>query len=68
MSMADRLKGKAKEAVGSVTGSDGLREEGLAQQRKASEMEKAELARKDAARHDELAQVHEQSERDKQGT
>ncbi|HZZ49479.1 MAG TPA: hypothetical protein VFE65_21545 [Pseudonocardia sp.] len=40
----------------------------MAQQRKASEMEKAELARKDAARHDELAQVHEQSERDKQGT
>jgi uncharacterized protein YjbJ (UPF0337 family) len=68
MSMTDRLKGKAKEAVGSVTGSDGLREEGLAQQRKASEMEKAELARKDAERHGKLAEGHEASERDKQGT
>jgi uncharacterized protein YjbJ (UPF0337 family) len=66
--MADRLKGKAKEAVGSVTGSDGLREEGLAQQRKAAEREKAELARKDADRHEQLAKVHEERERANQGT
>ena len=41
MGTADKAKGKLKEAVGSVTGSDDLRKEGQAQQHKGRLEEKA---------------------------
>lgn len=40
----EELKGKAKEAVGKVTGSDEMAQEGEAQQEKAEAREKAQEA------------------------
>jgi uncharacterized protein YjbJ (UPF0337 family) len=68
MGAFEEAKGKAKEAVGSVTGSDELREEGQAQQRKADEERRAERARTDAERHETRAETHERSEEHRQGT
>jgi len=57
--VTEAVKGKAKEAVGAVTGSEDLRDEGEAQQRKAdaqrdvAEKEiEAERARADAQAHE----------------
>ena len=52
----EEIKGKAKEAVGSLSGSDGLREEGQAQQRKAAEQERAENAQGVADKHAKRAE------------
>jgi uncharacterized protein YjbJ (UPF0337 family) len=43
MGTADKAKGKLKEALGSVTGSDHLRREGQAQQHKGHHEREAEL-------------------------
>jgi uncharacterized protein YjbJ (UPF0337 family) len=51
----EELKGKAKEFVGNLTGSDGLRAEGQAQQHKAAEEQRAESAQQVADRHAERA-------------
>lgn len=52
----EELKGKAKEMMGNVTGSDGLRAEGQAQQHKAAEEQRAANAQQVADRHAERAE------------
>jgi uncharacterized protein YjbJ (UPF0337 family) len=68
MSETEKLKGKAKEAVGGLTGSDGLREEGQAQQLKAEEQLRATEARRRAERHERRAEEHARAEAERQGT
>ncbi|HEY2205327.1 MAG TPA: CsbD family protein [Pseudonocardia sp.] len=68
MGAFDGIKGKAKEAAGSLTGSDGLRTEGQAQQRKADEETKAERARIQAEKHEARAEQHETTEQRHQGS
>ena len=68
MGAFEEIKGKAKEAVGSVTGSDELRTEGQQQQHKATEERKAEQARLEAEKHERKAEGHEAAERRHQGT
>jgi uncharacterized protein YjbJ (UPF0337 family) len=68
MAMADETKGKLKEAVGSVTGSDDLREEGQAQERKGQQQEKAAEAQATAEAHERKAESFERVERGHQGT
>lgn len=62
------IKGKAKEAVAGVTGSDSLRAEGQLQQRKAEQERKADEARAEAERHEERAEAFERTEERHQGT
>jgi uncharacterized protein YjbJ (UPF0337 family) len=64
----DETKGKLKETVGSVSGSDDLRREGQHQQQKAAEEERAEEARRQAEHHESKAEGHEGAERRHQGT
>lgn len=61
----DGLKGKAKEALGDVTGSDGLREEGQAQQHKEAERERAANAQHVADEHAERAEQQSAAERER---
>jgi uncharacterized protein YjbJ (UPF0337 family) len=68
MGSAEEAKGKLKEAAGSVTGSDDLRQEGQAQQLKGQQEEKAADARAVADEHERKAETFERSERDHQGT
>jgi uncharacterized protein YjbJ (UPF0337 family) len=68
MGMADETKGKLKEAAGSVTGSDDLREEGQAQERKGQQEEKAAEAQATAEAHKRKAESFERVERGHQGT
>ena len=68
MGIADETKGKFKEAAGSVTGSDDLRQEGQAQQRKGQEEEKAAEARATAEAHERKAESFERVEQVHQGT
>jgi uncharacterized protein YjbJ (UPF0337 family) len=68
MSETEKLKGKAKEAVGGLTGSDSLREEGQAQQLKAEEELRAAEARQRAERHERRAEEHARAEAERQGT
>jgi uncharacterized protein YjbJ (UPF0337 family) len=67
MSTADKAKGKIKEAIGSVTGSDHLRKEGQAQQHKGHHMEKAAEAHAIAEKHEREAELFEGEERRRQG-
>ncbi|MBW3663876.1 MAG: CsbD family protein [Actinobacteria bacterium] len=48
---ADKMKGTAKEAVGKLTGSDELANEGEAQQEKAEHREEAEKAEQKEQEH-----------------
>lgn len=59
------LKGKAKEAAGNLTGSDGLREEGQSQQHKAAEEERAANARQVADEHAAKAEEQSATERER---
>jgi uncharacterized protein YjbJ (UPF0337 family) len=68
MGTADKAKGKVKEALGSVTGSDHLRKEGQAQQHKGHHEEKAAEARATAEKHEREAELFEDEERERQGT
>lgn len=68
MGVFDQIKGKAKEAVGSATGSDGLRREGQAQQLKAEEERRSRKARLEADKHARQAEAHERAQRRHQGT
>ena len=68
MGTADEVKGKVKEAIGSVTGSDHLRKEGQAQQHKGHHEEKAAEARVMAEKHERQAELFEDEERRRQGT
>jgi uncharacterized protein YjbJ (UPF0337 family) len=63
--VVEDVKGKAKEAVGSVTGNEDLRDEGQAQQRKAdaerdvaAHEAKAERARAEAEAHEADQRAH----------
>jgi uncharacterized protein YjbJ (UPF0337 family) len=64
----DDIKGKAKEALGSVTGSDDLRKEGQAQQQKSAEELRSQEARMEAQKHEEKADAHERREAGHQGS
>ncbi|WP_445183172.1 CsbD family protein [Pseudonocardia sp. Cha107L01] len=68
MGALEEAKGKAKEAAGSVTGSDDLRTEGQAQQRKSDEQDKAESLRLEAEKHEKKAEGHEGIEAKHQGS
>ncbi|MBV9729601.1 MAG: CsbD family protein [Pseudonocardiales bacterium] len=68
MGSAEEAKGKLKEAAGSVTGSDDLRKEGHAQQRKGQQEQKAAEARATADEHERQAESAEHAERNHQGT
>jgi uncharacterized protein YjbJ (UPF0337 family) len=61
--VVEGVKGKAKEAVGAVTGNEDLRDEGRAQQRKAAA--ERDVARKEAEaeRARAEAEVHEAEQR-----
>jgi uncharacterized protein YjbJ (UPF0337 family) len=67
MGTGDKIKGKVKEAVGSVTGSDHLRKEGQAQQHKGHHEQKAAEARTVADKHELQAELFEDEERARQG-
>lgn len=68
MGTADEVKGKVKEAIGSLTGSDHLRKEGQAQQHKGHHEKKATEARTVAEKHERQAELFEDEERRRQGT
>lgn len=68
MGLFDKLKGKAKEAAGGAAGSDSLREEGQAQQRKTDEELRASEAQQTADEHRRQAERHEREESRRQGT
>ena len=68
MGSAEEAKGKLKEAAGSVTGSDDLRQEGQAQQHKGRQEQKAADARAVAEKHEREAEAFEDEERSRQGT
>jgi uncharacterized protein YjbJ (UPF0337 family) len=68
MSTADKAKGKIKEALGSMTGSDDLRREGQAQQHKGHHMARAAEAHAVAEKHEREAELFEHEERYRQGT
>jgi uncharacterized protein YjbJ (UPF0337 family) len=67
MSIADKAKGKLKEAVGSVTGSDDLRREGKAQWHKGHHQAEADEARAMADKHELEAELFEHEERRHRG-
>jgi len=63
--VVEGVKGKAKEAVGAVTGNDELKQEGAAQQNKADAQRKvaakeaeADKARAEAAAHEAVERSH----------
>jgi uncharacterized protein YjbJ (UPF0337 family) len=56
----DKTKGKAKEAWGAVTGDEAKKEEGRAQQRKASAKEEAEQEARTRQAQDEARQAERQ--------
>ncbi|MDQ4031521.1 MAG: CsbD family protein [Actinomycetota bacterium] len=66
MGTGDKIKGKVKEAVGSVTGSDHLRKEGQAEQRKGLHEQKAAEARAVAEKHEREAEFLEDEKRARQ--
>jgi uncharacterized protein YjbJ (UPF0337 family) len=68
MSTGDKVKGKVKEAVGSLTGSDDLRKEGQAQQHKGHHKQKADEARAIVEKHEREAELFEHEEHRRQGT
>ncbi|HKS52985.1 MAG TPA: CsbD family protein [Pseudonocardiaceae bacterium] len=63
MSTADKAKGKIKETLGSLTGSDDLRKEGQAQQCKGHHLAQAAEARAMAENDEREAELFEQEER-----
>ena len=68
MSTADKAKGKIKEALGTLTGSDDLRKEGQAQQRKGHHLAQAVEAHGVAEKHEREVELFEHEERYRQGT
>ena len=68
MATGDKAKGKMKEAVGNLTGSDDLRREGQAQQHKGHHEAQAAEARALAEKHEREANLFEHEERRRQGT
>ena len=68
MGVGEEIKGKAKEAVGSVTDDDGLRREGRAQQDKGQAEREATQARAEAKAHEVKADAKEGEQRAAQAT
>lgn len=64
--VVEGVKGKAKEAVGAVTGKDDLREEGEAQQRKAEAQRDVAAKEAEAEKARATAEAHEAEERSHQ--
>lgn len=62
MSTADKAKGKIKETLGDLTGSDDIRKEGQAQQHKGHHLAQAEEARAVAEKHESEAELFEREE------
>lgn len=63
MGIGEEIKGKAKEAAGSVTDNDDLRREGQAQQDKGEAEREATQARAEAKAHEAKADAKEVQER-----
>src|SRR5579862_3426959 len=63
MGVGEEIKGKAKEAVGSVVDDDNLRREGRAQQDKGQAERQATQARAEARAHDAKANLKEAEQR-----
>ena len=61
--VVEGVKGKAKEAVGAVTGNDDLRDEGEAQQRKADAERDVAKKEAEAERSRAEAEAHEAEQR-----
>lgn len=68
MSIADKAKGKLKEAAGSVTGSADLRREGKAQWHKGHHQAEADEARAMAEKHELEAELFEHEQLRHRGT
>jgi uncharacterized protein YjbJ (UPF0337 family) len=66
MGTGDKIKGKVKEAIGSVTDSDHLRREGQAQQRKGHHEQRAAEAHAVAEKHEREAALSEDEKRARQ--
>ena len=64
--MDDKVKGKAKEAFGALTGDEGKKEEGRAQQRKAAAQEEAAQKEKTSQAKEEARQAERKRDRQKQ--
>jgi uncharacterized protein YjbJ (UPF0337 family) len=64
----EEAKGKLKEAAGDLTGSEGLRREGQAQQQKDRHESEAEQAKLKADEHERQAANAERRESRQQGT
>ena len=63
MGIGEEIKGKAKEAAGSIVDNDDLRREGQAQQDKGEAEREATQARAEAKAHDAKANVKETEQR-----
>jgi uncharacterized protein YjbJ (UPF0337 family) len=66
--VADEAKGKLKEAAGSLSGSDDLRNEGQAQQEKGQKEDEAARLRAQASAEEGKADAAEDREKGHQGT
>ena len=64
--VVEDVKGKAKEAVGAVTGNDEMREEGEAQQRKADAQRDVAAKEAEAEKARATAEAHEAEQRSHQ--
>ncbi|HEV7829522.1 MAG TPA: CsbD family protein [Pseudonocardiaceae bacterium] len=67
MGTGDKAKGKLKEGLGNLTGSDDLRREGQAQQHKGHHEEQAAKAHAQAEKHEREAELFEHEEERRQG-
>lgn len=64
--VVEGVKGKAKEAVGAVTGDDDLKQEGAAQQKKADAQREVAVKEAEAEKARAAAAAHEADERSHQ--
>jgi uncharacterized protein YjbJ (UPF0337 family) len=64
--MDDKVKGKAKEAFGALTGDEAKKEEGRAQQRKAAAQEEAAQQEKTSQAKEEARQAERKRDRQTQ--
>ena len=66
MGIQDKITGRVKQAAGDLTGDEGLRAQGLREERKGQAKEELERANAEAdARADEVARLERQSARTK---
>jgi uncharacterized protein YjbJ (UPF0337 family) len=66
MGIQDKITGRVKQAAGDLTGDDGLREQGLREERKGEAKEELERANAEAdARAQEVAALERQAARER---